>query len=83
MILRGKTPATHSGTISEFSKEYVQTGTFPSETGRNISRLFRERQYSDYEFPEILSPEEANRDIETARNLIEMMQTYLETSLSL
>jgi uncharacterized protein (UPF0332 family) len=44
LILRGKTPATHSGTISEFSKEYVQTGTFPSETGRNISRLFRERQ---------------------------------------
>lgn len=79
LLLLGKTPATHSGVIGEFSKEYVQTSIFPPETGRNISRLFRERQLSDYEFPEELEPQEAHRDIETARNLIAMMQTYYET----
>ncbi len=38
LLLRGKAPATHSGTMSEFSKEYVQTSIFPPETGRSISR---------------------------------------------
>ncbi len=82
LLLRGKTPATHSGTIGEFSKEYIQTGIFPPDTGRSISRLFRERQYSDYEFPEELSPQEAEKDLQTAQNLIRMMQDYYE-SLSL
>lgn len=67
----------HSGVISAFGQHFVRTGLFPKEFGGYISRLFRERQVSDYDFDIILSEEDALRDAEIAEIIVKTVEEYL------
>lgn len=67
----------HKDTIGYFNKNYVRTGIFPPEIGRNISKAAKIRHASDYDEFYIASKEEAKRQIQTASTMIQLVKEFL------
>jgi len=67
----------HEATISAFNQQFVKTGDFPKNFSKLISRLFRERQIGDYDFDVSIVEDEARKDIEFARIIVEAVSGYL------
>ncbi|HJJ28045.1 MAG TPA: HEPN domain-containing protein [Methanocorpusculum sp.] len=70
----------HSGIIAEFRKRYVKTGIFPVAMSDTISKLFDVRNKSDYEDFYVASPETVSELIEEARDFVNHVQMYLNSS---
>lgn len=68
----------HKDTIAYFNKNYVHTGKFPKEIGKEISKAAKIRHTSDYDEFYITSKEEAEGQINTAENLIDLVEIYLD-----
>lgn len=56
----------------------MHTGIFPKEISRKISRAQEVRHASDYDDFYIISVEEAKEQLETAKEVIEMVEEYLQ-----
>ena len=67
----------HKDTIGYFNKNYVRTGIFPPEIGRNISKAAKIRHASDYDEFYIASKEEAERQIQTAKELADLVDKFI------
>jgi uncharacterized protein (UPF0332 family)/predicted nucleotidyltransferase len=67
----------HTGVISAFNQHFVKTGVFPTEFGKAINQLFRERQTGDYEFDLSLTEDEAKEDIQLAERTVHAITAYL------
>lgn len=67
----------HKDTLGYFNKNYVHTEQFPKEIGRDISKAAKVRHASDYDEFYIASKEEASRQIETAKRLIELVMWFI------
>ena len=71
----------HSSVIAYFNKEYISKQTFPRELGKRVSeaRFFREK--SDYVDFYIVTKEECQIQIDTARLMIEKAEKYINGKL--
>ena len=67
----------HKDTIGYFNKNYVHTDRFPREIGRNISKAAKIRHASDYDEFYIASKEEAERQIQTAKELVDLVDKFI------
>lgn len=67
----------HKDTIGYFNKNYVHTGIFPGELGRDISKAAKIRHASDYDEFYIAGKEETERQIQTAKKLIELADKFV------
>ena len=67
----------HKDTIGYFNKNYVHTDRFPREIGRNISKAAKIRHASDYDEFYIASKEEAERQIQTAKELADLVDKFI------
>lgn len=67
----------HKDTIGYFNKNYVHTGIFPEETRRNISKAAKVRHASDYDEFYIASKEETERQIQTAKNISDLVDEFI------
>lgn len=67
----------HKDTIGYFNKNYVHTGVFPVDIGRNIAKAAKVRHASDYDEFYIASKEEAEGQIRTARNVVELVDKFI------
>ena len=67
----------HKDTIGYFNKKYVHTGIFPGEIGRNIAKAAKVRHASDYDEFYIASKEEAEKQIQTAKIMIELVEEFI------
>lgn len=67
----------HKDTISYFNKNYVHTGIFPPEIGRNIAKAAKIRHASDYDEFYIASKEEAKGQIQTAKTIIQLVSEFI------
>lgn len=67
----------HSSVIAYFNKNYINTNIFPRELGKKVSnaRYFREK--SDYVDFYIITKEECEEQIETAKEMIKLAEKYL------
>jgi len=70
----------HSGVISAFNRHFVRTGLFPREFSKLISRLFRERQISDYDFDLSITEHDAVQDLGFAETIVRSVEKYLADS---
>ena len=68
----------HSAVISAFNQHFVKTGRFPKELGKLLARLFRQRQLGDYTFDLAISKEDAQKDLDAAKMIIETIEGYLK-----
>jgi hypothetical protein len=70
--------SSHGQTLGAFNRECVQSGEFPRETTRVLTRLFEDRQLADYEVLHSVGQEDAVRDVRDAAAFVESCVRYLE-----
>lgn len=69
--------SSHKGVISAFGEHFIKSGIFPREMGREFNRAFEKRQLGDYEYTFVISREEAEKVIESARIFVKRIEEYL------
>lgn len=68
----------HKDAVAYFNKEYVATGKFPREIGRNLGTLKQLREKSDYDDFYIVSKEKATEQYEAAKVILQNIKIYLK-----
>lgn len=68
----------HKDVLAYFNKNYVKTEIFPRQMGRRIIMASKVREDSDYDDKYEPSSEATSLQIETAKELIELVEKYLE-----
>lgn len=66
----------HKDAIGNFNKEYVKAGIFPKTIGKRISQAEEIRHASDYDDFYIATREKSQEQIETAEELIKLVEEY-------
>ena len=69
----------HKDVLAYFNKNYVRTEIFPRQIGRKIVLASKVREDSDYDEEYTPSFETTSLQIETAKELIELVEKYLGT----
>lgn len=67
----------HSGAISLFDREFVNTGVFPRELSRSLHLAFDQRQTYDYGEMVEIEPDASDDTIASARFFVESVEEYL------
>lgn len=78
LALKFKAYKQHAQVIGNFNKDFVHTGIFPKEISRKISRAQEVRHASDYDDFYLVSIEDAREQIETAQEVVAMVEDYLK-----
>ena len=80
--LEGFESSKHSGVISHFKYAYLRTKIFDRRISKFIDDSFLQRRYADYEGFYKASPEDAQKQIDIAEEVISLVQPYLESRWS-
>jgi uncharacterized protein (UPF0332 family) len=68
----------HKDVIAYFNQHYINTENFPKKLGHKISLAQSIREDSDYDDEYIASEEKTQMQIETAEELINQVERYIE-----
>lgn len=68
----------HKDVVAYFNKNYINTEIFPKKIGRKIAQAQRIREDSDYDDEYEPSSEKTEIQIETAKELIKLVEEYIE-----
>ena len=79
--LVGKAYKRHKDALANFNKDYIKTQIFPRTLGRRIAEAEEIRHASDYDDFYIATREEAEEQIETAKELIQLIDAYCMENL--
>lgn len=71
----------HSSVIAYFNKEYISKKVFPRELGKKVSEARFYREKSDYVDFYIVTKEECQAQIDTAKLMIEYAEKYIEENI--
>lgn len=74
--LDGNVYKKHKDALANFNREYVKTEIFPRNIGRKISEAAEIRHASDYDDFYIATMSEAEEQISTAVELLELVTNY-------
>lgn len=69
----------HKDVLAYFNQHYVKTEIFPRMIGKKISQANKVREDSDYDDEFIPTDEETKIQINTAREIINLVEKYLNT----
>ena len=78
LALDGKDFKRHKDAIAYFNKEYVATGIFSREVGKNLGRIKMKREEGDYTDFFLASCEEASKQVERAEYILKEIEIYLK-----
>jgi len=79
--LDGNAYRKHKDALSNFNRNYVKTEIFPRTCGHKIAQAAEIRHASDYDDFYVATKEEAEEQIDTAREVIEMIEVYLTANI--
>ena len=68
----------HKDVIAYFNKNYIHPETFPKNMGRKIVEASKIREDSDYDDEFIVDPEKTQEQINTAKELIDLVEKYID-----
>lgn len=68
----------HKDVMAYFNKNYVNTEIFPKKIGRKIAQAQRVREDSDYDDEYRPSYEKTRQQLDTAKELIELVEKYID-----
>lgn len=68
----------HKDVTAYFNKNYVNTEIFPRRLGHKIAEATTIREDSDYDDEFIVKSEETEKQIETAEELLELVEKYID-----
>lgn len=69
----------HKDVLAYFNQYYVKTEVFPRSISRKISQASKVREDSDYDDEFVPTDEETKIQIDTAKELIELVERYLSS----
>lgn len=69
----------HKDVVAYFNKNYVNKEIFPKMLGRKIGQAFQIREDSDYDYKFIPQIEQTAYQVETAKELIKLVEEYINT----
>lgn len=72
----------HKDVIAYFNKNYIKNEIFPRKMGSKIVQAQTIREDSDYDDEYEPNYDKTNEQIETARELIKLVEEYMENKLS-
>lgn len=67
----------HKDVIAYFNKNYIHPEIFPKNMGRKITEASKIREDSDYDDEFIVDPIKTQEQINTAKQLIELIEKYI------
>lgn len=67
----------HKDVIAHFNQYYINKEIFPKTLGRRIAKSSKLREDSDYDDEFIVKPEITQEQIETAEELIKVVEEYI------
>ena len=67
----------HKDVVAYFNKNYVHTEIFPKSIGKKISKASKIREDSDYDDEFIAKPENTLEQIQTAEELLKLVEEYV------
>lgn len=70
----------HKDVLAYFNQHYVKTEIFPRMIGKKISQANKVREDSDYDDEFIPSDEETKIQIDTAKEIIKLVENYLNNN---
>lgn len=73
----------HKDVIAYFNKNYINTEIFPRKLGRKISQAQHTREDSDYDDEFIPTYEKTREQIETAKELVKLVENYIKDKLKI
>ena len=68
----------HKNVLAYFNKNYINTGIFPKVMGRKIMHASTIREDSDYDDEFIVDSNKTKEQLETAQELIKLVENYLD-----
>ena len=74
----GKAYKRHKDALANFNKNYVKTEIFPRKLGKKIVESEEIRHASDYDDFYIATREEAEEQIQTAKELVSRVEEYVQ-----
>lgn len=69
--------SSHKGVVSQFGHNFVKTGIFKPELGRDLNRAFDDRSSADYGFHSEITLDMAEKSLTRAQNFIKNLKKYL------
>ena len=75
--LDGNANKRHKDALANFNKNYVKTEIFPRKLGKRIVESEEIRHASDYDDFYIATREEAEEQIQTAKELVKLVEEYV------
>lgn len=72
----------HSSVIAYFNKNYINTGIFSKELGKKISQSVYFREKSDYVDFYLVTKDETQSQIDTAKEMIKQAEIYLNNNIN-
>jgi uncharacterized protein (UPF0332 family) len=79
--LNGRSYKRHKDALANFNKDYIRTEIFPRTIGRKIVDAEEIRHASDYDDFYIATIDEAKEQMDTASELIQLVEAYCYTKL--
>jgi len=79
LALEFKAYKQHAQVIGNFNKDFVHAGIFSKEISKKISRAQEVRHASDYDDFYIISVEDAKEQLDTAKEVVDMIEKYLQS----
>ena len=70
----------HKDVIEYFNQHYISTEIFPKKIGRKVSIASKIREDSDYDDEFVVKSEITQEQIETAKELIELVKEYIDNN---
>lgn len=70
----------HKDVLAYFNKNYIHTEIFPRSLGHRISKASMTREDSDYDDEFVVEPDTTKAQIETAEELINLVEKYIENN---
>lgn len=78
LLTRNEKPKKHSGAISIFDREFINTGIFDKSLSKDLHKLFHMRMEDDYVEYKPISLEDANRAMIMGVGFVNAIRKYLE-----
>jgi uncharacterized protein (UPF0332 family) len=77
LLTKGSTFSSHKGVIATFGEQFIKTGVFPREFGRELNKAFEKRQLGDYEAESAVSDEDAHDTLARAGDFCAAIERWL------
>jgi uncharacterized protein (UPF0332 family) len=78
LLTKGMSSPSHKGVISLFGEHFAKTGILDSHMGRTLNYAYKKRIVGDYGVSISIAQEEAQDLLNTARDFVEKVKSYLD-----